>query len=589
MAMKLHSIILMKDSTFVEVSKYNKYSYFNSGSVLVLNNSDEAKKLNFFNYFYNKYTDIKHLSILITDLNGKVLKKLKKSDFEDISAFSDISIYTDNRAKIYKYVPTIYPYIINYQIEISSEQTAFLPSFDIYESTKCYILNKKFRLINKSDANIRYKKEDLEGIEISEKITNNDFSYEINHIKPFSNEVYSKEREPSINFSIDHFYLSGEEGTFSNWEQFGNWYITKLISNTQSLDDKVKAEVKQLIGNETDKKKIIQKIFQYVQNRTRYLSVSKGIGGWKPMNAMDVHKYGYGDCKALSNYTKCLLDVAGIESNLTLINASANKSSIDKDFASWTGNHIILNVPLEQDTLWLECTSQEIAYNQITDYTQDRNALSLSNKGSKIIHTPKLDNKTNKVDFITNIQISTDNKINVENKTVYKGKYYLDNLKINYFTKDEFDNFLKETYNTFQDFAILKTKKENDKENGIYTIDVQFSASNYCKKIGNDFMLKLIPFNNFTTNLKKDKIRESDLEIMGKSIRHEINYTLPNGYTLKEIPNKIEKQAEFGNYSMSFSFENNLLKVIRTIELFDNEYKKKSIRILLLSLKKFQF
>jgi hypothetical protein len=47
-------------------------------------------------------------------------------------------------------------------------------------------------------------------------------------------------------------------------------------------------------------------IYDYVQQKSRYVSIQVGIGGWKPMDASDVDRLGYGDCKGLTNYTKAL-------------------------------------------------------------------------------------------------------------------------------------------------------------------------------------------------------------------------------------------------------------------------------------------
>ena len=58
--------------------------------------------------------------------------------------------------------------------------------------------------------------------------------------------------------------------------------------------------------NETDPIEKAKIVYKYMQEKTRYISVQVGIGGFKPMLAKDVDRLGYGDCKALSNYTKAL-------------------------------------------------------------------------------------------------------------------------------------------------------------------------------------------------------------------------------------------------------------------------------------------
>ncbi len=72
-----------------------------------------------------------------------------------------------------------------------------------------------------------------------------------------------------------------------------------------------------------------------------------GIGGYKPIAAEKVFSVNYGDCKALSNYMKAMLEVAGIKSNLVVI--GNGMPSLNRNFASVNqANHMILCVPLEK-------------------------------------------------------------------------------------------------------------------------------------------------------------------------------------------------------------------------------------------------
>src|SRR3546814_15272406 len=81
------------------------------------------------------------------------------------------------------------------------------------------------------------------------------------------------------------------------------------------------------------------------------------------MFAEEVDRLSYGDCKGLANYTQALLEVVGIPSVYTEVNAGDHQRSYLPDFASFgQGNHIILCVPLDGDTTWLECTSKETPF-----------------------------------------------------------------------------------------------------------------------------------------------------------------------------------------------------------------------------------
>ena len=132
-------------------------------------------------------------------------------------------------------------------------------------------------------------------------------------------------------------------------------------------------------------------VYEYFQNKTRYVNVQIGIGGWQPIEANTVDRLGYGDCKALAFYLKTLLDKVGVKSYYTIIHAGNDAEALIKDFPSNQFNHVILCVPMEnkKDTIWLESTNQIIPFGYIGTFTDDRDALLIDESGGRIVHTPK--------------------------------------------------------------------------------------------------------------------------------------------------------------------------------------------------------
>jgi len=127
----------------------------------------------------------------------------------------------------------------------------------------------------------------------------------------------------------------------------------------------------------------------------RYVSLQFGIGGYKPFTVKYVDEKKYGDCKALSNYMRYLLDVADIKSYPVLINAGYNAEPLDPTFPKTSFNHVILCVPDKADTVWLESTSNDNKAGFLGSFTEDRLGLLLTENGGSIIKTPASRYKNN--------------------------------------------------------------------------------------------------------------------------------------------------------------------------------------------------
>ena len=116
-----------------------------------------------------------------------------------------------------------------------------------------------------------------------------------------------------------------------------------MLKDIEDLPKETIAKIASLVAGVKDTKEKARIIYEFMQNKTRYISVQVGIGGWKPTPAKEVDKLGYGDCKALTNYTKALLKSQGIDSYYTIVDSGSSGLDIDEEFVevgSYTENSL---------------------------------------------------------------------------------------------------------------------------------------------------------------------------------------------------------------------------------------------------------
>ena len=314
-----------------------------------------------------------------------------------------------------------------------------------------------------------------------------------------------------------------------------------------------------------------------MQAKTRYVNISIGIGGWEPFPASYVSSKSYGDCKALSNYMVSLLEVVGIDAFHTIVYADRKrKVNIKDDFTSLQGNHMIVNVPMDGETLWLECTSQQTAFNYLGQFTDDRFALSVTPEGGEIISTKNYPAEVNKESIQAKGEIFPDGTLKVEYEITDSGLQYNSYYPLDFMGSKEQKDWLLEHLSNLPNLKILNFTFQNDRANAVFTSHLNVESKQYAKKIGNNLMFSLISFEGLGTNLKKDNHRKYPFEIrFGYSDETDFELKLPQGYTLNE---KFHPQIyfdDFGSYFLSVEqVDERTLRIIRKLVVKDGNYPK---------------
>jgi hypothetical protein len=480
--------VLIDELVEIDVTDINKMKTKTHRVLAVLNKMGDGD-VNLREYYDNN-SRVKNIEVWIYDAFGKELEHFKKKDFVDVSR-TGISIYSDDRMLGINYTPTTYPYIVVYESETESGDSAFIspwyPLGGYAESTQKSVLKIKFAPANKP----KYKSQNLEGFDISISEASEEITFTALNLMAIRGEEYSPSSNsifPNVLLALNDFKLKETSGSVKDWKEFGEWVNKNLLSDVNELPEGTLSRIKSLVANETTNEGKARKIYQYVQDKVRYVFINIGIGGWKPMLASDVDKLSYGDCKALTNYTKTLLEAVGVPSYYTLVNAGDDKVDIQKDFAIMRFNHAILGIPDGDEITWLECTSQDAPYGYMGDFTDDRDVIIMTPEGGKIAHTKIYKTEGNTQENTSKVKVDANGNVTANFESVSKGLQYDNKYLLPKKKKDDVDEYYKNRWSYINGFSLNNFEFINDRENIVFTEKTSISIPNYANAVGNDFL-----------------------------------------------------------------------------------------------------
>jgi hypothetical protein len=324
----------------------------------------------------------------------------------------------------------------------------------------------------------------------------------------------------------------------------------------------------------SDRQKI-KALYEYLRQNTRYVSIQLGIGGLSPFPAEMVMNSGFGDCKALSVYMQALLAAAGIHSEYLIVNTG--RRNLMKDFYSvGQMDHAMLCVPMQKDTLWIECTNPRLPLGYRHDNIAGHQVVLVTEDGGKMVRVrPYADSLSRSVE-------SVEVTLNADGSAHCEGSRYLSLDEAEAYVgfealseKTKFNAIMGANSLNPSGFRIVSVEDNfdswvsmSDGEEYVpeTTIRYSFDAVNYAKVSGDRIFLNLNPFAKQVHSERKarvnDYVRSREL-----SIKDVVTVVLPEGYEVEAIPATAVISTQFGTLETEISQEDGKIHVVQTLTM----------------------
>ncbi len=533
---------------------------------------------------YNKLTKVDDLEGALYDASGKLIKKLRKADVDDYGSFMDYNLYDDQRMRAARFSrqPT-YPYTVEFVSEVTSRNLMFYENWQPQPDATTAVESASFIVRMPETLPLRYKECNLsQPVAITTDGAGGRvqrvYAWQIRNLPARETEPFSPpahEQFPIVYTAPSLFEVQAYQGKLSTWNDMGAFYLA-LNQGRDNIPDALKQQVIQRTAGEKTTAGKVAKLYEFLQQHTRYASIQLGIGGWQTIEVGEVAAKNYGDCKALTNYAKAMLKAVGIPAFEALVRAGDDEADIRTDFPSFQFNHVILCVPDGRDTLWLECTSQHNAMGYAGTFTGNRHVLLIQPTGSRLVKTPVYHPADNRQQCRALITLTEQGDATAQAVTYYSGLQQESHADLmHYRNHDEQREWLiKHTrIPSFEltDFGLSETKARIP----AVTETLKLTIRRWATPSGTRLFLPLNLLSALPPVQPATKPRIAPLDLDASydfDDTDTLTYQLPDGYSPEFLVAPLRIDSKFGQYAVQTTVSANRVTYIRRLTMHRGRY-----------------
>jgi hypothetical protein len=544
--------VLWYEDRYVEVLGPGEIELTRTYAVTLLNDKSEAAEQTIF--YATETAKVLEAEARIYDRRGKEIRKVKKKEMRDVLPSALSREVDDNRVLIASLPYHEYPYTVEVQYRMRISGPGMLQAYNwfLLDRTQRSLRWARYQLEVPADWEISFLPLNLDMEQEEKRIGNNKlYQFTAERIPAIPAEYSSPpiaSMLPMLYVFPDRFEIDGYTGSMKSWTSYGK-FMNQLLTDRQEIPAALAKEVEQVVAGAETRWEQVERLYRFMQEEMRYVSIQLGLGGWQPLSIEEVYSNKYGDCKALTNYMHGLLELVGIESNPVLIyRGQAPFSDLHDEYPTIAFNHMLLYVPEEE--AFLECTSNDYPAGFIGQSNEGRQALLLTPEGGKVIampRTPAMDNRMVHRALV-NLNIHGGARVQMEKEVSGLSHEYYRYLKGalgETELKQELKSNLDLPTHTWEDWSL-----EISREKPQADLTIQMNFLRLGNEAGKRLFLPLNFLNPSPAIPPMDENRVFALERrLGFSEMDTIEFILPPGYGMESYPEQpIRIESEFGSY-----------------------------------------
>jgi hypothetical protein len=219
-----------------------------------------------------------------------------------------------------------------------------------------------------------------------------------------------------------------------------------------------------------------------------------------------------------------------------------------KDFASvGQMNHVILEVPLQDDTLWLECTNPQLPMGYVHEDIAGHDAIEVSESGGRLVRLPAYADSLNRMYSQVRIGLEGDGSAKVT-LTQKSSHWQYEQVKP-LLTMDQKDRqrvllrMMRVPQAEISQMDISEQQAE-------MTLQAEVQSQKYANATGQRLFVPVCPLHQGYSAPVANSDRQEDIFMeMGYLDEDDIILTIPDGYEIEAMPKNLVIDKPFGSFA----------------------------------------
>jgi len=148
-----------------------------------------------------------------------------------------------------------------------------------------------------------------------------------------------------------------EATTYTGWDDISRRMAPLYVKASElSTDSPLRAEIAAIAAASADPKVRAFKALQLVEDKTRYMFLGMGEGGYKPASVDETWSRKFGDCKGKTVLLLTILRELGVEAEPVLVQTSGADGLNERIPSASLFNHVLVRARIGGKSYWLDGT-----------------------------------------------------------------------------------------------------------------------------------------------------------------------------------------------------------------------------------------